>query len=62
LRERSWRFCGVQNAHIGTISTQWNDPEEKPRIQAIKAIVNKAGYTASAAHVEIVHNGRLHYC
>ena len=55
-------LCGVQNAHIGTISAQWNDAEEKPRIQAIKGIVNKAGYIASAAHVEIVHNGRLHYC
>jgi len=29
------RLCGVQNAHIGTISRDWNT--DKPRIQAIKA-------------------------
>jgi len=55
-------LCGVQNAHIGTISSQWNDVEEKPRIKAIKAVLGKAGYSASAAHVEIWSKGRLHYC
>jgi len=55
-------LCGVQNAHIGTISSQWNDAEQKPRIAAIKAILAKAGYEAAAAHVEITHGGRTHYC
>lgn len=55
-------LCGVQNAHIGTISSQWNDFDEKPRIKAIKSILAKAGYTAAAAHVEIWSKGVLHYC
>ena len=55
-------MCGVQNAHIGTISSQWNEVEPKPRIAAIKAILLKAGYTASAAHHEVEHKGVPHYC
>lgn len=55
-------LCGVQNAHIGTISNQWNDVGEKPRIAAIKSILSKAGYTAPTAHIEITHAGRTHYC
>lgn len=27
-------LCGVQNAHIGTISAQWDDADPKPRIKA----------------------------
>jgi hypothetical protein len=55
-------MCGVQNAHIGRISCHWAEPDQKPRIVAIKSILAKAGYTAPAAHIEIVHGGRLHYC
>jgi hypothetical protein len=46
-------LCGVQNAHIGTISSQWSELDEKPRIKTIKGILAKAGYYADAAHVEI---------
>src|ERR1700731_789871 len=55
-------LCGVQNAHIGTISSQWNEPDQKPRIAAIKAILAKAGDTAAVAHVELWHKGTLNYC
>jgi hypothetical protein len=55
-------MCGVQNAHIGTISSQWAEPDQKPRIVAIKSILAKAGYSAPAAHIEIVHKGTRHYC
>lgn len=55
-------LCGVQNAHIGTISSQWNEPDEKPRIKSIKAILAQAGLKAAAAHVEIPHVGRIHFC
>jgi hypothetical protein len=55
-------ICGVQNAHIGTISSQWSELDQKPRIIAIKSILAKAGYTAPAAHMEITHSGRLYYC
>jgi hypothetical protein len=54
-------LCGVQNAHIGTISSQWND-EDKPRIKSIKGILAKAGYTSASAHVEVIHLGQVHYC
>jgi hypothetical protein len=56
------RLCGVQNAHIGTISSQWADDEPKPRIAAIKAILAKSGYLSAKAHIEIMHNGIVHYC
>jgi hypothetical protein len=54
--------CGVQNAHIGTISSQWNDPDEKPRIATVKSILRKMGVQYSAAHIEINHAGQTHYC
>lgn len=55
-------LCGVENAHIGTISSQWSDAEPKPRIQKIRGILESAGLTASAAHVELQHGGKPHYC
>lgn len=55
-------LCGVQNAHIGTISSQWNEADQKPRILAIKNTLSKAGYVAGAAHIEIFHGGRQNYC
>lgn len=55
-------LCGVQNAHIGTISSQWNEEPAKPRIAAIKTILVKAGYVADKAHIEIMHKGVVHYC
>lgn len=55
-------LCGVENAHIGTISVQWNDTDSKPRIQKIKAILESAGFTAETAHVEIIHAGTKNFC
>lgn len=55
-------LCGVMNAHIGTISSQWSEFVEKPRIKTIKTILAKAGYSAAAAHVEVFHAGRTHFC
>ena len=55
-------LCGVQNAHIGTISSQWNDDPPKPRIQAIKAILDQAGLSADRAHIEVMHKGIAHFC
>lgn len=55
-------LCGVENAHIGTISSQWNDADPKPRIQKVKAILASADLTAASAHVEIQHAGTTHYC
>lgn len=55
-------LCGVQNAHIGTISSQWSDTEKKPRVQTIKGILAKAGKIPDAAHIEVKHKGQTHYC
>lgn len=56
-------LCGVQNAHIGTISGQWGEEEQKPRITSIKQIIDKAGFRVpAAAHIELSHRGRTHYC
>lgn len=52
----------MQNAHIGTISSQWNEREQKPRISAIKTILAKAGLSVPAAHIEVPHGGITHYC
>src|SRR5260370_15833031 len=54
-------LCGVQNAHIGTISAQWDD-DEKPRIKTIRSNLAKAGFTSAAAHIELIHGGQLQYC
>lgn len=55
-------LCGVQNAHIGTISAQWSESEQKPRISAIKDILRKAGFATPTAHVEVIRNGKVNYC
>lgn len=55
-------LCGVQNAHIGTISSQWLEPDQKPRIILIKSILEKAGAQSDRAHIEITHKNKLHYC
>ena len=36
-------LCGVKNAHIGTISTEWNDANERPRIAIIKDLLARRG-------------------
>jgi len=53
-------LCGVKNAHIGTISTQWN--EDKPRIKSIQETLAKDGLKATAPHVEIVHKNVKNLC
>lgn len=56
-------LCGVQNAHIGTISSQWIEEEQKPRISSIKSILKKAGISIpTSPHIELSHAGTVHYC
>lgn len=55
-------LCGVENAHIGTISSQWNCNPPKPRIQKIKNILHQSKFVAPEAHIEIFHVGKVHYC
>lgn len=46
------RLCGIENAHIGTISSQWSSEPEKPRIAAIKRLVERHGDVPDQAHIE----------
>lgn len=57
-------LCGIENAHIGTISSQWNKSSKssKSRIQIIKDILKKAGYSLDAAHIEAEHRNVKHFC
>lgn len=55
-------ICGVMNAHIGTISSQWSEAEPKPRIKTIKGILAESGVSVSSPHIEIVHKGVTNFC
>jgi len=55
-------LCGVQNRHIGTISTEWNENPQKPRIAKIRGILEEFDLHASAAHVEVLRSGITHFC
>ena len=55
-------LCGVQNAHIGTISSQWNEKVQKPRISTIKGILNDAGTKVEYPHIEVPHKSVVHFC
>jgi hypothetical protein len=56
------RLCGVENAHIGAISSQWHDKKQKPRIKTVKEILARAGTPYQTAHVEAQHRGIAYYC
>ncbi|MDC7676838.1 hypothetical protein [Asticcacaulis machinosus] len=53
------RLCGVQNAHIGTISTDWQT--DKPRIRAIKARLETVNENRSSPHRVMSHKGRIQH-
>ncbi|WP_417489999.1 hypothetical protein [Maricaulis sp.] len=55
-------LCGVENAHIGYISAQWNDKSPKPRIKAIKSILKDAGASSSVSHYSLPYKGISHFC
>lgn len=50
------RLCGVQNAHIGTISSEWQDSPVKPRIVAIRDLLASRGDFVDLPHVEVAGN------
>lgn len=54
-------YCGVENAHIGTISSQWHDVIQKPRIQKIRDILQKRNIVLDQPHVVINKAGRSYY-
>ncbi|WP_156143832.1 hypothetical protein [Sphingomonas taxi] len=54
-------LCGVKNAHIGTISSQWSEPLPKPRINKIRDILARDGHELPTAHVQVRANNRVIY-
>jgi hypothetical protein len=54
-------LCGVENAHIGTISSQWRESVPKPRINKIRDILLRNGHQLNNAHVEVRVGGRTVY-
>src|SRR4051812_44532260 len=52
------RLCGVENAHIGTISTQWYETEQKPRIKAIKDLLLSRGLSYGNPHMVLAADGK----
>ena len=54
-------LCGVENAHIGTISSQWRDLVPKPRINKIRDILERNGHQLQEAHVEVRVGARMLY-
>ncbi len=54
-------LCGVENAHIGTISTQWHETVPKPQISKIRDILARNGHSLADAHVVVRVGSRLLY-
>jgi hypothetical protein len=52
------RLCGVENAHIGTISSQWNEHDQKPRIKAIKDLLLSRGLSIDIPHMVLTADGK----
>ena len=55
------RLCGVENAHIGTISAGWDEEGQKPRITTIKNLIARRGDVPGAAHIVCEENGTRIY-
>ncbi len=53
------RLCGVQNAHIGTISRDWNDQITKPRVTKIRDILSRRNLFFADAHSVVNYGGKL---
>lgn len=54
-------LCGVMNAHIGTISSDWNEEHEKPRIKTIKSLLAKRGIFIDSPHIATKQGGTTIY-
>jgi hypothetical protein len=42
--------------------SQWSEAEQKPHIKAVKAILDKVGYSRPVARIEIMHPGKTNFC
>lgn len=55
-------LCGVQNHVIGSISKEWADKIERPRIKSIKGILSKNGNVPKSTYIEVTKAGTINYC
>jgi hypothetical protein len=54
------RMCGVQNAHIGFLGGEWNEP--KPRTLAVKKILASRGYDdVESPFIKVRHGSTVMY-
>jgi hypothetical protein len=53
--------CGIQNAHIGTIGTEWDEEVQKPRITTIKGLLSSRGQTPAAPYFDVSDEKRQIY-
>ncbi len=53
-------LCGVQNAHIGSISRDWH--EDKPRINIIRERLARNGHERGLPHRVLSFDGHRLYC
>lgn len=53
-------LCGVQNAHIGSISRDWH--EDKPRINIIRQRLARNGHERDLPHRVLSFDGHRLYC
>ncbi len=54
-------LCGVENAHIGTVSSQWNDENQRPRILKIKELLASRGLYTKSPHIEASDGSKTYY-
>lgn len=50
------RICGVDNASIVRISSEWNEPAQKPRITKIKQLLISKGTSIESPYIAIEGN------
>jgi hypothetical protein len=54
-------LCGVRNAHIGSISVEWNELPQKPRISRIRDSLSSRGVTSQVPYIQVKDGARTIY-
>jgi hypothetical protein len=55
------RLCGVQNAHIGTMGSEWNESPVKPRIATIRDMLSRRGVFLDMPYIQVKDGERVIY-
>lgn len=54
-------LCGVQNAHIGNIGTEWNDDPPRPRAAKIKELLADKGIAVESPFISLRKDNKPYY-